>query len=48
LKGISIKIRRIVSQIERRSSSVGFPLMGGKLSRTSLKRRVIASGVMMS
>ncbi len=44
-KGISIRIRSSVSQIKRRSSSVGFPSMGGKMSlASSLKRRVIASG----
>jgi hypothetical protein len=34
-----------ISRIYRRSSSVGFPLKGGKVSLASLKRRVIASGV---
>ncbi len=35
-----------LSQIKRRLSSVGFPLMGGKLSPASLNRRVIVLGVM--
>ncbi len=37
-----------VSLINRRLLFVGFPSMGGKASRASLKRSVIASGVMLA
>jgi hypothetical protein len=38
---------RSVSRMARRSSSVGFPSRGGKESYASLKRRVMASGVIV-
>ena len=38
---------RSVSQMASRSSSVGFPSRGGKVSYASLKRRVMASGVIV-
>ncbi len=38
----------IFLRIDCRSLSVGFPLMGGKVSCASLKRSVIALGVMAS
>ncbi len=38
---------RRVSQIASRSTSVGFPLRGGKVLYASLKRRVIASGFVL-
>jgi hypothetical protein len=38
---------RSVSQMARRLSSVGFPSRGGKVSYASLKRRVMASGVIV-
>jgi hypothetical protein len=41
-----IRIGRSTSLIESRSSSVGFPSMGGNTSNASLKRRVTASGRM--
>jgi hypothetical protein len=40
-----MRMGRSVSLIKRRSSSEGSPSMGGKVSLASLKRRVIASGV---
>jgi hypothetical protein len=42
--GMIMRMGRRTSRIERRSSSVGFPSMGGKTSNASLKRRVTASG----
>jgi hypothetical protein len=44
--GISIKMGRRVSRINIRLLSVGFPLREGKVSSASLKRSVIASGIM--
>ena len=38
---------RNVAQIDRRLLSLGFPLRGGNHSHASLKRRVMASGVML-
>jgi hypothetical protein len=37
-----------VSWIDRRSSSIGFPLIWVQESRASLKRRVIALGIMVT
>jgi hypothetical protein len=42
-----IKMGSSVSRIKRRSSSVGFPLMAGKELCVSLKRSVIALGIVM-
>jgi hypothetical protein len=38
---------RSISWIARRSSSVGFPSRGGKVLYASLKRQVMASGVIV-
>jgi hypothetical protein len=41
-----IRMGMSTSLMESRSSSVGFPSMGGNTSNASLKRRVTASGHM--
>jgi hypothetical protein len=47
-EGISMRMASNVSLIDRRLLSLGFPSKGGKASRASLKRSVIASGVMLA
>jgi hypothetical protein len=44
--GMTIRMGRRASLMARRSSSIGFPSRGGKMSNASLKRRVTASGRM--